>query len=126
MKFEKLDRLPEEGYPKEKGQTYLAIVPNDVEAWLNGVCGDADCVDDQYANVRASGSTSSKRSSSPEAFDATSSFINPLFEEGGSGRGSSVNLHTSSLEMTELVDEYVDDKAAKASSLDIREVSGTA
>ena len=78
------------------------------------------------ANVRASGSTSSKRSSSPEAFDATSSFINPLFEEGGSGRGSSVNLHTSSLEMTELVDEYVDDKAAKASSLDIREVSGTA
>ena len=63
---------------------------------------------------------------SPEAFDATSSFINPLFEEGGSGRGSSVNLHTSSLEMTELVDEYVDDKAAKASSLDIREVSGTA
>ena len=42
LKFEKLDRLPEEGYPKEKGQTYLAIVPNDVEAWLNGVCGDAD------------------------------------------------------------------------------------
>ena len=36
LKFEKLDRLPEEGYPKEKGQTYLAIVPNDVEAWLNG------------------------------------------------------------------------------------------
>ena len=27
LKFEKLDRLPEEGYPKEKGQTYLAIVP---------------------------------------------------------------------------------------------------
>ena len=47
LKFEKLDRLPEEGYPKEKGQTYLAIVPNDVEAWLNGVCGDADIVEDQ-------------------------------------------------------------------------------
>ena len=51
LKFEKLDRLPEEGYPKEKGQTYLAIVPNDVEAWLNGVCGDADCVDDQSTST---------------------------------------------------------------------------
>ena len=114
MKFEKLDRLPEEGYPKEKGQTYLAIVPNNVEAWLNGVC--VDIVEDQYANNRPSGSrvngnTSSKRSSSPEAFDPTSSFINPLFEEGGSGRGSSIAARSSSVEMTELVDEVVEDEA---------------
>jgi len=133
LKFEKLDRLPEEGYPKEKGQTYLAIVPNDVEAWLNGVCGDADIVEDQYAHIRQSGSrgngnTSSKRSSSPEAFDPTASFINPLFEQGGSGRGSSISVKNSSVEMTELVDEYLEDQAdsKKASSLNIREVSGTA
>ena len=133
LKFEKLDRLPEEGYPKEKGQTYLAIVPNDVEAWLNGVCGDADIVEDQYAHIRQSGSrgngnTSSKRSSSPEAFDPTASFINPLFEQRGSGRGSSISVKNSSVEMTELVDEYLEDQAdtKKASSLNIREVSGTA
>jgi class 3 adenylate cyclase len=38
LRFEPLGRLPEEGY--KGGKTYLALVPNDVNAWLGMVCGE--------------------------------------------------------------------------------------
>ena len=119
LKFEKLDRLPEEGYPEEKGQTYLAIVPNNVEAWLNGVCGDGeDALDDQYTLVSRTASSRSvhgdggKRSRSPNdsgsLLDAGNSFSNPLFDSPRDAQKSSERFSTT-LEISELVDEVVKD-----------------
>jgi class 3 adenylate cyclase len=115
LKFEKLDRLPEPGYPKEKGETYLAVIPKDVEAWLNGVCGDNDeLIDDQYNLVKRVNSTrsiggGSNRSRSPSSgslLNSGTSFSNPLFD---GSREIKAKRSSPSLEMSSYVDEIVED-----------------
>ena len=115
LKFEKLDRLPEPGYPKEKGETYLAVIPKDVEAWLNGVCGDFDeSIDDQYNLVTRVNSTrsiggGSNRSRSPSSgslLNSGTSFSNPLFD---GSREIKAKRSSPSLEMSSYVDEIVED-----------------
>jgi class 3 adenylate cyclase len=77
LSFEPLDRLPEEGYTG--GQSYLAIIPSDVESWLEGVCGDA-----QTGQLRRHGSRRSNNRRSKN--NSPTNGLNP--NTGGVGRGA--------------------------------------
>ena len=141
LSFEPLDRLPEEGYTG--GQTYLAVVPDNIELYLREICGDEDEEENASSFRQRHGSrksSSERRSGSPvlthsvtNARQSGSSYEkqtkrrireslvqvdNPLFRRGGSAEktGEEVAIEMAALQLDGTIEEEEEEEEEDATT----------